>query len=207
MCTDQPHKLNRALAMRATKIHLKPVGDEDIATLLKRVLMREKVRLPEKTRDAIVKRIAQAAHGVPREAVSILDSVCTTIAGGGKPSDALREGLQSSPIAETFETATKFIAACLAGDEAGAVAAVNACASGDGVLELVSRMLPALIYGATGGKPKDGLGWAALRAVGSKHKLDDLLHFNARVLAALDMRVRTYLIPSENLLLNLARHP
>lgn len=205
LCTDQPHKLPRQLAMRGQSVALGPVSDEDLTELLLSLLERHECDLG-KAQDAIIKRIVEASYGVPRQAVALLYSVSTTVAGGGKPSEALKMAIRTNSVTESFDASIQFIKAVLSNNTVEAIKVLNGAGSCDGMIELIIRMLTAVVYSANGGKPKDGLGWAAVRAIG-RVNLGKALDLQKRVIAAMSIRVSSnYQVPSESLLLALAKY-
>jgi hypothetical protein len=189
--------------MRAQSITLGPVADADLTKLLIGILDREKQDLGSKE-DAIIKKIVEAAYGIPRQAVQILDSVATTMAGGGQPSEALQMALKNNSINDTMATAIDFIKAYANGKPEEILRVLRATGTADGVLEVLAKILPALAYNAIGEKPKDGIGWVAIKGTG-KIPLAKVLDLQKRVVAALDIRVRSnYQVSSELLLTSLA---
>jgi len=204
LCSDQASKLPRQLLNRAQSISLNIVEDKDLIKLLKWVMKNERISFGI-NEEAILKRLAEAAYGVPRQAIQLLESVSTTIRGGGKASEAIRMAICSNSVTETFDASIKLIKAILNGNQKEAVSVINSSGTCDGMLELIIRMLPACSFVANGGRPKDGLGYAATKAIG-RFNLDDILALQTRVIAALDLRVRSnYQITSEALLLSLTR--
>ena len=204
LCSDKPEKLPRQLLNRAQSIALSSVEDKDLITLLKWVLENEK-RSFGTNEDVIIKKLAEAAYGVPRQAIQLLESVATTLQGGGRASEAIKMAIRSNSVTETFDASIQLIIALLNNNQREAIKIINNSGTCDGIIEVIIRMLPACIFIANGGKPKDGIGWAATKAIG-KCNLDDALALQTRVIAALDLRIRSnYAVTSESLLLSLAR--
>jgi DNA polymerase III gamma/tau subunit len=205
LCTDQPERLLRQLAMRVQPVTLGTVPDKDIKELLGWVLDCEKANFG-KAEDAILNQIVEASYGVPRQAVQILDLVNTAIVGGGKPSDALKMAVRTASATDAFDASIKFITALLGDDQKAAVSALNETGACDGMLHLSIRMLSAVIYVANGGKPKDGLGWAAIKAIGVKPELNRVLALQAKMCGALDMLTRSnFQVPAEAILLSMVK--
>ncbi len=204
LCTNEPHKLNQTMINRAQSVVLREVDDAAMTDLLISVLSAERCDLGER-RDAILKRVVELAAGVPRQALQLLQSVCTSIRGGGRASDALRMAVASMPMAAATDSAVAFLRAVLAGEEAAAVKAVSEVDTPDGMMQVLSMAVAGLACISAGVKPRDGIGWVAHRALG-RVDLHAILAIQARVVAAQDVRFRSnYQVSSESLLLTLAR--
>ena len=204
LCTDQPYKLPRSMLNRGQTIALSEVPESDLVDLMEWILESEETNLGKK-QPAILKRIAQLAYGIPRQAVQALETVHTTLQGGGSPSEALKMAATSAPAVASFDASVQFIKALAAGNTKEAVLAIATSDSCDGIIELSSKMVSALACVAAGGKPRDGFGWAATKAIG-RIELQQALHLQAKFVAALDVRFRSnFAVPSEALLLTMAR--
>lgn len=71
LCTTNPQKLSRTIMTRCTHLPLKPVGEQDLRTILSRILTAEDRELPVEVIDEI---ILNADHS-PRAAVQLLGKV------------------------------------------------------------------------------------------------------------------------------------
>lgn len=93
LCTTEPARLPEAIRTRCTHLALKPVGVEDLQTLLEDVASAEKLKL-----DAQVLRIcASEANGSPRQALANL-SVCVAAKTRSEASELLRSAGEA-PVA------------------------------------------------------------------------------------------------------------
>jgi len=206
LCTNEPWKLDKALINRAQKIVLDEVLETDLIVIMQSSLTAEKASLGPK-QDLILKKLAQLAYGIPREALQMLQSVNTSIKGGGTISDAIKMAITGLPVAEMFGASITYIKALLTGDTKAAISAIVSVQNNDGMIELVNQMIGALVIEAAQQKPRNGLGWAVKKNVGislGEKDLPTILSLQTRVIAALDIRSK-YAVPSESLLFSLAR--
>jgi DNA polymerase III gamma/tau subunit len=202
LCTDQPEKLPRQLAMRAHQISLGLVSDEDLKDLLLWILQEEDVSLGTK-QDLILKRIITASYGIPRQAVQLLDLVSTSLAGGAKASEALAMAVKTGSTADSFATSLKLIEALIDGDQDAAIKTICENTS-EGVTELILRMLSSLIFRASGNNPKDGFGFATVKNYRGEVDLNKFLQLQKLVITAVHLRMSSnFAISTEAALLSL----
>jgi DNA polymerase III gamma/tau subunit len=71
LCTTDPPKLIEALRSRCHTFEVEYLREEETMALIKSVIKKEETEVPE----AIVKKIAEASDGCPRDALKILDQV------------------------------------------------------------------------------------------------------------------------------------
>ena len=71
LCTTDPSRLIPALRSRCHTFEVQYLTEKEVISLLKRILSQEKVEVTE----TILKKIAEASDGCPRDALKILDQI------------------------------------------------------------------------------------------------------------------------------------
>jgi DNA polymerase-3 subunit gamma/tau len=204
LCTDQPWKLPRAMLRRGVSISLSPVVEEELVRYLEGVCAKEKLKFGDK-KEAILKRIAKASNGTPGIAVQLLEHAWTSVLGGGKVSESIAQAIAANPGAEAFDAALQYLRALVEGDFEAAARAVASTATPDGILDMANGMLVGIIRKLAGGQPRDGLGWAAAKAIRVEKKdLRDLMVLQSKLVAALTVKGQYQAAP-ESILYALAR--
>jgi DNA polymerase-3 subunit gamma/tau len=69
LCTTDPQKLLKAMQTRCTKVECKPLGDEEIQQVIKRVCKLAKADVPE----SVIELISENCEGSSREALTKLE--------------------------------------------------------------------------------------------------------------------------------------
>lgn len=90
LCTNEPEKLPDTIKGRCYQIRLGRVHPKDCFTLLKKVVSKESLELPEE----VLKQVARVTKGHPRDALNALEAVANFAAGGGDITDS--EGVLSA---------------------------------------------------------------------------------------------------------------
>jgi DNA polymerase-3 subunit gamma/tau len=74
LCTTEPQKLLATIKGRCSTFQVKPLGEEDMQLLLKRIVRREKEELSDEVYEVIIK----VSQGLPRNAIQTLEQVLKT---------------------------------------------------------------------------------------------------------------------------------
>lgn len=91
LVTDQPQKLLPTIQNRCVKIELKMLTPPLVMPLLKRVCKKEHLDVPKQ----ILRKLAEATGGQPRDSLQMLQSVADSMEGGINPKKALQEAINN----------------------------------------------------------------------------------------------------------------
>lgn len=126
LCTTERDQIPGAIASRCTKLNVQAISTENVVSLLTEVSKREDIEVPE----TVLERIAVAAQGHPRDALSVLEEAHNIFRSGGDFTEDMIEDIVTDLIQETPDQAAgKLLLAAYTGKYTAAIRAVSSIAS------------------------------------------------------------------------------
>ena len=148
--TENPSfEVNSALLSRCRVLTLRPLGDDELATLVRRVMADERGLAGKvKVSDAAIEHLAQASYGDARRALSALEVAAAHAGGGEVLIEHVEEALQSKTLLydkageEHYNVVSAFIKSMRGSDPDAAVYyMVRMLEAGEDPLFVVRRMV------------------------------------------------------------------
>ncbi|MBI5542314.1 MAG: replication-associated recombination protein A, partial [Deltaproteobacteria bacterium] len=148
--TENPSfEVNSALLSRCRVLTVRPLGEEEVATLVRRALADERGLAGKVTiEDAAIAHLAQAAYGDARRALSALEVAAAHAGGGAVKVEHVEEALQAKTLLydkageEHYNVISAFIKSMRGSDPDAAVYyMVRMLESGEDPLFIVRRMV------------------------------------------------------------------
>jgi DNA polymerase III subunit gamma/tau len=121
LCTTNPEKLPSTIMSRCAVVRLQDVPVVDTARLLLRVARQEVKALPKKA----ALQIAEAAHGHPREALTLLQQVFATFDGREIVVEELPAVIEVADVVAPYLAVQRWLSAVLAGKYGNALLALQ----------------------------------------------------------------------------------
>lgn len=122
LCTTEIDKIPKTIISRCARVDFSPAGDSEINRSIKRAAKGEEIEVD----DNAIELIAQAADGSFRDAHTLLEeAVGISKHRKGKKVTVIKADVAAVVGASLFGSADKYAQAVVAGDAAGALAAVN----------------------------------------------------------------------------------
>ena len=89
LCTDQPYKLLGSMVNRCRQLTIEPPSDKDLAIYIRKIILRQKLKLDKKVISRISLKIARAANCIPRMAMQLTEDVVDLLAAGESVKDVV----------------------------------------------------------------------------------------------------------------------
>lgn len=125
LCTTEPQKLRATMANRCTRIELRPITPEDIATRLAVIAKSEGYKVTKEVK-AAMNTISRLSDGSMRNAISHLETMLFAVAGGA---DFSAEGAMAayveSAAVDVDKAAASLVAASVKLDLVGAITIIR----------------------------------------------------------------------------------
>lgn len=143
LCTTNPEKLLGAIMSRCTVFQLADIPVGQVARLVHRVAKLEKVAIPK----AAAVQIAEAAHGHPREALTLLQQVCAVFDGRAIDLKELPTVIEASETVQPTIAVQQWIRSILLAKYGNALLATQRVGSADYFCKMAIEAVQMLLRG------------------------------------------------------------